>query len=130
MRGDGVSLGRVSMYASVGIVFVLAFAVGQPTAAGGVSPAQLEKAGWGCLEVFGAIHCAPPGMLERIGTATSIPFLVFSTEGEFLGTEIILHDDVFAGQPCPSDPPGEWTHLPDVGLDIPYWACHHYDSSF
>jgi len=63
-------------------------------------------------------------------------FVVFQTtdptagDAPFLGTEIIVRDDLFNGQPCPTDPPSrEYTHLlPLIGLD--YWACHSYDSAF
>lgn len=104
-----------------------------PASAGGVGPAQLTSAGWDCPVVLGAIHCAPPGGLARVlsGEAETMAFLVFQTsDGEFLGTELIVRDDLFSGQPCPTDPPsGEYTHLlPLLGLD--YWACHRYDSSF
>jgi len=99
----------------------------------GVSQGQLEKAGWDCPFVIGAIHCAPPGGLGRVlaGTAETMSFLVFqASDGEFIGTELIVRADVFDGQPCPTDPPsGQYTYLgPILGLD--YWACHRYDSSF
>lgn len=101
-----------------------------------LSPAQLEEAGWDCLFVLGATHCARPGGLARVGagTAPTMNFLVFH-EGEFLGTEHIVRADRFHGQPCPTDPPsGQYTYLGDVGtpayLGLDYYACHRYDSSF
>jgi len=120
------------------VLLALVVALGASTAsAGSVSPAKLVKAGWDCIVVFGAVHCAPPGGLARVlaGTARSMTFLVFggtdptSEDAPFLGTEIIKHHDIFHGEPCPTDPPGEYTDLePLIGL--PYWACHHYDSPF
>jgi hypothetical protein len=117
------------------ITAALAVTVAVFTAAGasaqGGSPAQLEKAGWDCPFVLGAIHCAPPGGLGRVlsGEAETMSFLVFH-EDMFLGTEHIVRADLFSGQPCPTDPPsGKYTYLgPLLGLD--YYACHRYDSSF
>ena len=119
------------------IVTVVAFAF-PPASAESVSPAKLVKAGWDCLFVLGAVHCAHPGGLARVldGTARTMTFLVFQTtnptaeNAPFLGTEIIIRNDLFNGQPCPTDPPsGEYTYLlPLLGLN--YWACHSYDSPF
>ncbi|HEY4705691.1 MAG TPA: hypothetical protein VII27_08170 [Thermoplasmata archaeon] len=127
-------LSRLGVIAALGVLFVLALAVVPPAAASGVSPAKLTKAGWDCIVVFGALHCAPPGGFARVlsGTAETMTFLVFgtTTEAPFLGTELIIRADLFHGQPCPQDPPSmEYTYLfPLIGLD--YYACHHYDSSF
>jgi hypothetical protein len=112
----------------------LTLALAAPAAAGGaVSQAKLQKAGWDCPLVLGAIHCAPPGGLARVlsGEARTMSFLVFSTsDGAFLGKELIVRADLFNGQPCPTDPPSrQYTYLkPLIGLD--YYACHRYDSSF
>lgn len=111
---------------------VMAFATAAASAER-VSAAQLEKAGWDCPFVLGAVHCAPPGGLARAvsGEAETMSFLVFrQSDGAFIGTELIVRADVFNGQPCPTDPPGgEYTWLkPLIGLD--YYACHRYDSSF
>ena len=114
-------------------VVLAVFALAAPSAsAGSVSPAKLVKAGWDCLFVLGAVHCAPPGGLARVfdGTAETMTFMVFqTTDLTFLGTEIIVRDDLFNGQPCPTDPPGEYTHLLLL-LSLDYWACHSYDSAF
>jgi hypothetical protein len=115
-------------------IVALTLALAAPAvAATGVSQARLEKAGWDCPLVLGAIHCAPPGGLARVGSgeARTMTFLVFSTDdGAFLGTELIIRADLFNGQPCPTDPPSrQYTYLnPLIGLD--YYACHRYDSSF
>ena len=120
-------------------VVLAVLALAAPSAsAGSVSPAKLVKAGWDCLFVLGAVHCAPPGGLARVvdGSAETMTFVVFRTtdptagDAPFLGIEIIVRDDLFNGQPCPTDPPsGEYTYLlPLIGLD--YWACHRYDSAF
>jgi len=122
----------------LGLAVALGSTVAQPAAARSVSPNQLGEAGWNCLFVLGAVHCAPPGGLARVvdGSAETMTFSVFATsdstdeDAEFLGTELIVRNDLFNGQPCPTDPPsGQYTHLlPLIGLD--YWACHRYDSSF
>jgi len=112
---------------------IVAVGTGAGASAQGVSQAEIEGAGWDCPEVLGAIHCAPPGGLASVltGEAKTMTFLVFSTsDGEFLGTEQIIRADLFHGQPCPTDPPSrEYTDLGPL-LEIPYFACHRYDSSF
>jgi len=116
--------------ALLGAVLAVATAA---ASAEGVSAAQLEDAGWDCPFVLGAVHCARPGGLARVGSgeAETMSFLVFrASDGAFVGTELIVRADVFNGQPCPTDPPsGQYTHLLSlIGLD--YWACHRYDSPF
>lgn len=116
-----------------GLLTAVATVVPPAASAQGVSPDQLGDAGWDCPVVLGAIHCAPPGGLARVlsGEAETMSFLVFSTsDGTFLGTELIVRADLFNDEPCPTDPPSrQYTHLlPLLGLD--YYACHRYDSSF
>ncbi len=116
-----------------GLLTAVATVVPPAASAQGMSPDQLGDAGWDCPVVLGAIHCAPPGGLARVlsGEAETMSFLVFSTsDGTFLGTELIVRADLFNDEPCPTDPPsGQYTHLlPLLGLD--YYACHRYDSSF
>jgi hypothetical protein len=122
--------------------------------ANGQSPAQLQRAGWSCLNpepAFPAnpnVHCFPPGQLEAVvaGTARSAMLKAFATpdvndeEAPFLGTERMLRADQFHNQPCPTDPPGppsgearqnspsyEWSYLgPRFGWD--YYICHTFDS--
>src|SRR5436190_23903620 len=85
--------------------------------AGGSSPAQLAKAGWDCFQPppdFNPyIHCSPPGQLAGIisGTARSAMFIAFATtdlhatEADMLGLERVIREDLYHGQPCPTDPP-------------------------
>jgi hypothetical protein len=87
---------------------------------GGRSPAQLQRAGWDCLNPAAAfpenpnVHCFPPGKLEAVvsGTAVSALLVAFATpdvnaeEAPFLGTEHMLRANHFHNQPCPTDPPG------------------------
>lgn len=100
----------------------------------GNSPAQLGKAGWTCFNVPDlGVHCIPPGGLA---SDASISILVFdtsdpeATHAPFLGTELLIRADLFAGQPCPQDD-GEYHFLPaaETGLPADYYACHHYDTS-
>jgi hypothetical protein len=51
----------------------------------------------------------------------TIQVKVFDEDGHFLGTEILWHKDIYAGQPCPQD---ALLDLEEAGL--PYWACHRY----
>jgi hypothetical protein len=127
---------RRLMFITAALAVAVAIFTATGASAEGVNAAQLDEQGWDCPLVFGAIHCAPPGGLARVGSgeAETMTFLVFSTsDGSFLGTELIVRADIFNRQPCPTDPPsGQYTYLNapphDIGLD--YYACHRYDSSF
>jgi hypothetical protein len=119
----------------------------------GVSPAQLQRAGWSCVNpafAFPAnpnVHCFPPGQLQAVlaGTAPTALLLTFATpdanaeEAPLLGTERMIRADLFHDQPCPTDPPGgppgagtspplyQWSYLgPRFGWD--YYICHTFDS--
>jgi hypothetical protein len=104
------------------------------------SPAQLTAAGWSCPVLLGAVHCLPPGTGLRSPSSPSLTALVFAgtdptvSEATFLGAEHVLRADVFekgGRPPCPQDPPTyEYRDLRTTDLGIPYYACHHYDSSF
>jgi hypothetical protein len=102
--------------------------------AGAVTQAQLEKAHWTCITappVTDEQHCFGPNALDRFLSedARVVKALVFDPSGQqFLGVEVNVRNDIFHGQPCPTDPPSyEYTYLkPIFGLD--YWACHRFDS--
>jgi hypothetical protein len=123
------------------------------TAGTGVSPAQLQRAGWSCVNPAAAfpanpnVHCFPPGHLQGViaGTAATALLLTFATSdtgaeaAPLLGAERMIRADLFHGQPCPTDPPGgppgaassppryEWSYLgPRFGWD--YYICHTFDS--
>lgn len=137
----------------VGLLALLATTAVAGVQAKGVSPAQLQRAGWSCLNPEGAfpanpnVHCFPPGQLESVlaGTAATAMLLTFATpdvnaeEAELLGTERMIRADLFHDQPCPTDPPGgppgavgspplyQWSYLgPRFGWD--YYICHTFDS--
>ena len=110
----------------IGLVATVALLIGLaagPALARGVTTDQLERAGAICFPVGDDPHCIVPGGLVSLA---SIPILVFDDEGTFLGTELLLRADLYAGQPCPQDEtlflPGEAT-----GLGADYYACHHYE---
>ena len=97
---------------------------------GGHTAQQLIDAGWECVTPPGDnVHCTK--VIEELGTAPRLTFRVFGVgTGEFLGTEMLVREDVFKGEPCPTDPPsGEYTDLRPI-LGLPYFACHRYDSPF
>jgi hypothetical protein len=131
MKREKTMLRTALVFASL----VTLLAVAAAPASAGLSAQQLTDAGWTCFTPLPGdnIHCAPPGGLERLmAGAPTMTFSVFraSNPDEFLGTEFIIRSDLFAGQPCPTDPPSkQYTYLgPILGLD--YYACHRYDSSF
>jgi hypothetical protein len=106
------------------VLLLVGLAAG-PALARGVTTDQLERAGAVCFPVEGQPHCIVPGGLA---SDTSIPILVFDgwgAQGTFLGTELLLRADLYAGQPCPQD---EVLFLPGAatGLGADYYACHHY----
>jgi hypothetical protein len=108
--------------------------------AGGPSPAQLTRAGWTCIlpppEFNPNVHCLPANQLAGVisGEAEVVVALAFATddlaatEARLLGTERMIRADIFAGQPCPTDPPSnEYSWLfPRFGWD--YYICHTFDS--
>lgn len=97
---------------------------------GGHTADQLLNAGWECVTPPGDnVHCTQE--LAALGRDDRVTFRVFNVNtGEFLGTEMLVHEDVFKGQPCPTDPPSrQYTYLGPI-LGLPYYACHRYDSPF
>jgi hypothetical protein len=130
---------KVRLLIVVGAI-LLSATLAAPASAGGISPAQLTKAGWDCIlpppEFNANVHCAAPGTLAGIlsGEARVVMVLAFATddlnatEAELLGSERMFRSDVYSGQPCPTDPPSlEYSWLfPRFGWD--YYICHTFDS--
>jgi hypothetical protein len=141
------------LFVSFGLVVVTVAAFSAAAPARGVSPAQLQRAGWSCVNpafAFPAnpnVHCFPPRKLEGViaGTAETTLLMTFATsdvnaeEAPLLGTERMIRADLFHNQPCPTDPPGgppgaatsppryQWSYLgPRFGWD--YYICHTFDS--
>jgi hypothetical protein len=129
-----VVLGGLALAGALGSTVV------QPAAAGANSPAHLGDQGWACPVLLGFVHCLPPGTALKSGGSPSLTALVFdtqdpnATDAAFLGMEHVLRADVFekgGRPPCPQDPPTfEYRDLRTTALNIPYYACHRYDSSF
>lgn len=84
---------------------------------------QLINAGFDCFNTGPSnwVHCMDLDKL--INGMRSVPVKVFSEDGsEYLGTELLLHEDVYAGQPCPQDDLNVWGPVDGA----PYMACHHF----
>lgn len=119
-----------------GLIFViLLFGVLMGTGvagAAGENPAQLSKAGWSCFNAgpHDWVHCIPPGagssaatMIVKVFDTTDLT----ATDADYLGTELLIHIDLYHGQPCPqNDLEGYEILLPVTGA--PYYACHHFDT--
>jgi hypothetical protein len=87
--------------------------------------AQLVNAGWLCGPPAGPPgHCFPPGTANRGAPARTIQVKVFDEAGDFLGTEILWHIDIYGGQPCPQDALLDLNA--ETGGEFPYIGCHRY----
>ncbi len=114
------------------LLLLLALTLTSVVSAGANSPAQRGKAGWLCMPAGpnNWVHCFPPGAFS---SSASISVQVFetsdvtSTDAAFHGTEILIRDDLYAGQPCITEGGGEYEFLPSIatGLPFDYRACHH-----
>ena len=95
---------------------------------GGLSPKQLNDQGWHCFDhpTLG-VHCAAPGQeWPPTGPTTQLLYFfnthdVTSDVPDYTGTETLLRDDLYHGQPCPTQP-GGYANLASLGLN--YWGCH------
>ena len=91
------------------------------SASAGDTAAKRENAGFFCVNAGPSnwLHCL---RLDHFGNP-SVPVKVYTEDGtEFLGTELLLRPDIYAGQPCPQDDGDVW----DYNADLDYMACHHY----
>ncbi len=89
--------------------------------AGGHKANQMDNAGFDCFNAGPSnwIHCLH---LRKFGSPV-VPVKVFSEDGEhYLGTELLLREDIYSGQPCPQDDLNLWDHDAVPG----YYACHHF----
>jgi hypothetical protein len=121
---------RASWIIVVALSFVLLAAGG--AFAGGKGPAQLTRAGWLCVNAGpdDYVHCFPPGAFRADASVAVRVFETTDTGAEsahYLGTELLIRDDLYAGQPCAQND-GEYELLPasETGLPADYRACHHY----
>ncbi len=98
----------------------------------GLSPKQLRDHGWICVNAIGGVHCAPPGT-SLPPTAPTIQLLYFDTadpsadDATLLGAETLLRSDRFDGQPCPTEPGGEYHFIGDLGGGVTYYGCHRVE---
>ena len=102
-----------------------------PAKADGVTPAQLEQAGWKCIVPRinpSLLLCAPPGqgpppLPGTPGFADRKPsyeFMVFEA-GAFIGHDHLLRPDIYeqGKPPCPQQPGGQYIYIPRNDL----WSC-------
>lgn len=126
---------------SIGIAAALAVALPANSATAGPPADRMADAGMTCFEHLDAWHCGPQVDDLFAGEEPETVMLMtwgFDENGEpdeFWGTELLVHDDVYGGQPCPQDPrddlggaPGPYIDVEDLGVPLPYVVCHHFDS--
>jgi hypothetical protein len=102
------------------LISALVFTMSGNVAAGNTAD-KLADAGFDCFNAGPSnfMHCL---MFEHFGNP-AVPVKVFSENGqEFLGTELLLHPDIYNWQPCPQDDQDYW----DFNVDAQYFACHHF----
>ncbi|MFW6195443.1 MAG: hypothetical protein ACOC5M_02865, partial [Chloroflexota bacterium] len=89
---------------------------------GGLSPEKLDNAGWFCFVEAGITHCIPDEESVFAGEAVSSIVMAFEEDEEFLGTELLIHQDVYNGQPCPQDDVsgGDGGYIDLSGEGLPY----------
>jgi hypothetical protein len=110
---------RIKKYASIFISLVFIFTA-SAYAMAGANAEKLERAGFMCFPAGPSdwTHC----WKVKDFSQPAIAVKVFSYDGmDFLGTELLIHEDHYSGQPCPQDG-GDWEHQ----VVIPYFACHHF----
>jgi hypothetical protein len=127
-----VKLRLLSMFILIAVLILSATVV---SAHGpGNNPASLGDAGWMCVNVPGlGVHCFAPGAFKA---SASVPVKVFDTDNpdaehaKYLGTEILILDDLYHGQPCATDSGDEYHFLPadESPFLVDYRACHHYSN--
>jgi hypothetical protein len=133
MVGAGPA-GALMLMASVLLVMMA-----MPAAASTTGVERMENAGWTCID-FGplGIHCfnAPSTALFQGEGPTTVQARVFMVDQDgheaYDGTELLIRADVFernpnGDRPCPQEG-GHWHDLRD-DFGLPYYGCHHYDTS-
>ena len=116
MESMEMKLKKVSILFALLSMMLIVATVG----AKGNNASQLEDAGWTCFNAGpnNWIHCMKK---DPAAGPSTIPVKVFSVDGEeFLGTELLIRNDLYNGQPCPQEGGGEYDQLP-----FGYRACHH-----
>lgn len=135
------NLRPITLAASIVSAAVLIVAGATPALAG-PEPDRPARAGWTCFEHLEAWHCGPKVDELLAGDEPStVTMLTWGLDDqgepdEFWGTELLVHDAVYAGQPCPQDPlrilgdgsPGAYIDVAELGVPMPYVVCHRFDS--
>jgi hypothetical protein len=121
----------ISLVVAAALVLSLAAVSQSGARSGGLTPNQLNESGWTCFNVPGlGVHCSPPGKpFPPTGPQTQLLYFFNTTDPasevpDFTGTESLLRDDRFHGQPCPTEPDGQYHFLGDLGGGAAYWGCH------
>ncbi len=114
-----------SKVTGVSLSLVLLLLAVSPAFAGQTST-QLVNAGWFCDNAGpnNWVHCFPSG---AFASSTTLTVKVFSEDGStYLGTEILIRDGFYRGQPCIQEGGEEYAFLPAAATGLPYdyWACH------
>lgn len=114
---------RLKLFVLMGVLLLmLSFSVAYADE-DGHSADQLVNAGWFCFNAGPSnwTHCFAPGG----GSPQTVQVKVFGETGSpFLGTELLILQDIYGGQPCPQDELA--TYEPVAGT--PYMACHHFET--
>lgn len=126
--------GRRRLLVAASTMAVVVGLLAGPAAAAGPDPDRLADAGWFCFgHTTAALHCVPDGEALFSGQAATSTVLSWGTAtGEFWGTELLIREDLYNGQPCPQDDvegePGTYLHASKLGSPLPYFVCHHFES--
>ena len=86
---------------------------------------------WTCINTgpHNWTHCFSPKVTfpddVLQGNFETVQVKVFGEDGyPFLGTEILVHEDIYNDQPCMTDGGGLYHDLDPM----PYFACHHFST--
>lgn len=127
--------------ATVLVISAAALAIGSGAALAKGEPQGPDVQDWICILDLGTWHCVPQGVLANFG-APSGPSVNWECDDadddlcdgraeslgplagtHFVGTENLIREDVYAGQPCTQGSSG----FVDLGVAV-YFFCHHYAS--
>ncbi len=120
------------MKKTIGILVALVLVLLAVTvASAGHTSDQLVNAGWTCVPAGPSswTHCFSPSVDFPddlfSGNRKTLQVKVFGVEGSpFLGTELLIHSDLYNDNepPCAQDGGGAYDPL----AGTPYMACHHF----
>lgn len=101
-----------------------------------VTEETMKRAGFTCIpiaETGNDLHCATGPTTKKVLAALAgggafpptIPVLVFTEAGDFLGTELSIRSDLYAGEVCPAEG-GEYHDVLIFSPAVTYKGCHHF----